>query len=901
MNNKNVGENSLFQTSHLMILVSYSLFSAILIGESFLMGWETWAVFLIVIAVLGCWFMHLQNVLTSYQRLWVYSILMMVTSVFYGIHLTSTYDLVGVITACVVMFTMTGVKTLITFWQVTYYLILAYDLVAMYKQGYVFDGLVISRTLLHVMLMFMVGWIARVIIRKWTEIIYESKEEIEVLVGATTRLNDFLANVSHEIRTPINAVMGLTEVCIEKEDNPEIQKDLAAVKDAGKRVAEQISDILDYSEIDMKKLAVNNEEYMLSSILNDIVTELGYVKPVNLELVVDVDAACPAMMITDVPKLKKIIWHLVSNGIKYTKEGGVYVHISTVSQEYGVNLCIEVEDTGVGMTKEELEHISEHFYQGNSGRTRSTSGLGLGMAIVTGFVQVLGGFMIVESEKGKGTRVRVSIPQQVIDPSKCMSLSTKDNLCIGSFLHFDKFPNLQVREFYNVMVKHIVQGLGVTMRWVETPEKLRTLTDTVNLTHLFVGEEEYMENTALIEELARKMVVAVIANPNFCQVPWSKIRIMPKPFYCFPVATLLNQDPNEEDSKVGRLMCRGVRALVVDDEPMNHMVAKGIFKRYGMEVFTADSGAESIEMVQENTYDIVFMDHMMPEMDGIEAMKRIRMEVTRQHKELPIVALTANAVSTAKEMFLREGFDGFISKPIELTELERVLRKVLPKELCMDVYDDDLTDHSKAAAPVPEPEKTVAPQEPQLSQPAVPEPETSSAQEEITEGPIEKLAALGIDTTTGLYYCQNDEEFYKSLLLQYAGDAPKKQVDAAKYCVNKDYPNYAIIVHAMKSTSKMIGAGRMSDMAKALEEAAKSGDDEYIQLHHEEAMSEYKRLVEGISKAYEEPSDGDDADDAGDEVMEFMPDDDVMEFMPDDEAGDSKPDDDIMEFLPEED
>ena len=116
---KSIGENTLFKTSHLMILISYSLFAAILVGESFLMGWETWMVFIIIIAVLGSWFMHLHNILTSYQRLWIYSILMMVTSIFYGIHLTSTYDLAGVITACITMFTMTGVKALINMWQVT--------------------------------------------------------------------------------------------------------------------------------------------------------------------------------------------------------------------------------------------------------------------------------------------------------------------------------------------------------------------------------------------------------------------------------------------------------------------------------------------------------------------------------------------------------------------------------------------------------------------------------------------------------------------------------------------------------------------------------------------------------------------------------------------------------------
>ncbi len=893
MMKKNIGENSIFKTSHMMILISLSLFSVLLTAESFLMGWETWMVFILGTAVLGCWFMHLRNILTSYQRLWIYSILMMIMSVFYGIHLTSTFDLIGVFSVCIIMSTMTGIKALINMWQVTYYLILAYDLVIMWDQKYEFDGLTISRILLHAFLIFVAGWISRIVIRKWTEILNQSKDEIENLHGATTRLNDFLANVSHEIRTPINAVIGLSDVCIKKEDNPEIRKDMSSVKDAGKRIAEQISDILDYSEIDMKKLDVNLEQYMLSYVVNDVVTEMAYVKPAHLELIVDVDAACPAMMVTDVTKLKKIMWHLISNGLKYTKNGGVYVHIYPITQKYGINLCIEVEDTGIGMNQEEREHIYEHFYQGNSGRTRSTSGLGLGMPIVLGFVKALGGFMIINSEPAKGTKVKVSIPQNVIDPTKCMSLSTKDNISIGAFLQFDKFSNLQVREFYNVMVKHIVQGLGVVMRWVETSDKLRELTDSMKLTHLFVGEEEYTKNTELIEGLTKTMVVAIIANPNFRSVPGSKTKILPKPFYCFPVATLLNQDPSVAEDRVGKFMCNGVRALVVDDEPMNHTVAKGIFKRYGMVVFTANSGAESIAMCEKNNYDIVFMDHMMPEMDGIEAMKRIRTVLTRRHKDMPIVALTANAVSTAKKMFLKEGFDGFISKPIELSELERVLRRVLPKELCTEVFESE-EELQGSTAPEPEP----APEEPA--------PETVPAASPEADKPLsalEQLETLGIDTKTGLDYCQRDEDFYKEIILQYAESGLEKQNDAEKFWSKKDFSNYAIIVHALKSTSKMIGAGKLSEMAKALESAAKAEDEGFIRTHHEAAMIEYKRLTEGIASVYKGSAEAGAVEgNEGSEVMDFFPAGEVMEFAPDKTGADAKGgNDDVLEFLPKED
>ena len=896
--NKNIGENSIFKISHLLILITFSLFMAMFIGETLLMGWEIWMIFIIIGSVSGCWFIHLRNILTSYQRLWVYSILMMLMAVFYGIHPSSTFDMAGVIAICIIMFTLTGVKTLIYMWQVTYYLVLAYDLVTLWNQGFIFDSLVISRTFLHIFLILAAGWFSRVIIRKWKEIFYRSQDEIELLSASTTRLNDFLANVSHEIRTPINAVIGLTDVCMEKVENTDIRKNLASVKDAGKRVAEQISDILDYSEIDVKKLDVNVEQYTLSNVVNDVVTEMAHIKPEHLELIIDVDAACPAMMVTDVAKLKKIMWHLISNGLKYTKQGGVYVHIYPVSRNYGINLCIEVEDTGIGMSPEELEHIYEHFYQGNSGRTRSTSGLGLGMSIVSGFLKALGGFMIIDSELGKGTRVKVSIPQEVIDPSKCMSLSTKENISIGAFLRFDKFTNLQVREFYNLMVKHIVQGLGVVMRWVETPDKLRELTDKTELTHLFVGEEEYVANSALIDSLSKKMVVAVITNPDFRRAPGSKIRLLPKPFYCFPVATLLNQDPSLGDDREGRLMCKGVKALVVDDEPMNHTVARGIFKRYGMEVFSANSGKESIAMCETGDYNIIFMDHMMPEMDGIEAMKHIRTVLARRHREIPIVALTANAVSTAKKMFLREGFDGFISKPIELPELERVLRKVLPAELCTEVFEEKVYDHITS-----EPESVPAARNDNTA------PDISSdTGKNAPVSAMEQLEALGIDTKTGLNYCQKDEEYYGQILLQYTQSGSEKLSKADSFLAAGDFPNYKIIVHALKSTSKMIGAGQLSEMARALEDAAKEENEEYILANHEAAMTEFKRLVNGIAGVYnissenEEGSEvGSAAKDENEDVMEFLPDDKVMEFAPEESCTDGGGgNDEVLDFLPEE-
>ena len=620
--------NDLFQSSHLTLLISYTIFAIILIAESLLLGWENWAIMIIIVGISMAWVLHLRHNTPSNVRIWVYAILMMGCFFFYGIHETSTFDLALVMAAIIMLNTMTGKKQLITLCQFTFYVTMIYELVNMIISGEIFDALLITRSLLHLCMIYFIGRFAKVIIDKWLQVLNRSNDEIEQLTEATEHLNDFLANVSHELRTPVNAIIGLTSLCIDKSRHREVEGDLIAVRDAGRKVADQISDILDYSEIDRKKAVCNNEDYMLSSVLHDIVTDVKTYKPKKVELIIDVDPAIPAVMNSDVAKIKKILRALITNGLKYTQKGGVYVRITAENHEYGVNLCIEVTDTGKGMTDYELEKVYDSFYQADSSRTRQGGGLGLGLAIASGFVALLGGFMTISSKPDVGTTVNVSIPQKVVDPVSCMSVAAPDKLCLGAFLHFEKYEHPAVRDYYNSMVLNIVKGLGVQMHRVNNAENLKLLRDSVHLTHLFIAEEEYNDNVDLIEGLAKEMVVAVVANEGIILPKNTRVKILEKPFYCFPVVSILNSSIGSKEERVKKLRCEGVRALVVDDESMNLVVAKSIFGRYGMKVFTVTSGQESIDICHDKVFDIIFMDHMMSGMDGVEAMKRIRTDVS---------------------------------------------------------------------------------------------------------------------------------------------------------------------------------------------------------------------------------------------------------------------------------
>ena len=910
-NDKNT---DVFQTSPLLILLSYSVLVGALIAETILMSWELWAIPLLITAVVVCWAVHISGFSNSRVRIWIYTLFMMVTVFFYGIHVTSAYDMGLVMMIIIMIFTTTGEIGVIYVCMFTYFFTLIYDIVVMTINGYVWDSLTISRTILHVGLLLLACFLARTIIRRWSLIFGKTGDRITELNESTKRMNSFMANLSHELRTPINAILGITNVMLDKEHDKELRSNMNEVLDAGNRLADQVGDILDYSEIEMDSLVVNSDNYMISSVLNDLVSELRPIMPDNLELIIDVDAEIPSILRGDPIKLRWIMYHLISNGLKYTKDGGVYVKLNAIKHDYGINLCIEVTDTGVGMTKDELDRIYNRFYQAESGREIRSGGLGISMVIVSGFVRALNGFMTIYSEKDAGTTVRVSIPQEIVDEGRCMVVENK--ISLGAYLDFSKYANPNVREFYNKMVLSIVTGLRTTMHRVDNEEDLKKLLERVDLTHLFVADEEYERSSAYLESISSKINVIVVARDSFELPEGSGCQIMRKPFYCIPVVAVLNSDRAHSNTPEIRLRCDGIKALVVDDEPMNLSVARGIFRRYGMEVKTADSGEQSIEMCKKEDFDIVFMDHMMPGMDGVQAMKRIRYEGTRG-SNMVIVALTANALSSAREMFIAEGFDGFVSKPIELLELERVLKHVLPKSAIsyetadgqkIEIEQEAPRKAEKETAEEAAPEKTEETAFEEIEEPAIEKEETvaesiTDAVEEIveikTEGetlknvsevfeeisnksaPVEiditeelkgekpasadVMEEAGINKSLVISYCGEDEELYGTVLKQYVSDYEDHKGKLSKFLSEKDMKNYAIVVHGLKSTSLMIGAEELSAKAKALELSAKENNIEFVESNHDDLIENYDKVISALKDA------GYSADEEDDEIMEFYP------------------------------
>ncbi len=808
-----------------MIVIALTGMSICLGVLIFLWGWELFALPVLLFMTVAVWWIHITDRVPSRIRIIIYSAFAAFGIFYYGIHSNTFYDVPLMIVTVMFLFGITNEKAAVHLEFATYIVYFVFYLL-LHFTGYRTEDIVVGKIAIEVGMLLEVYWLCLFMIRKHEDEGKNYDRIIDELSDVNNRTEDFLTNVSHELRTPINAVTGITSVMLGNENDPEKQKDLLSIQKAGDRLMGQIADILDYTEIDTGRLILTSEEYQVSSIINDLVTELRIMEQKDrLDMLFDLDARVPTKLIGDGRRIKKIIRHILDNSIKFTRVGGIYVRITSIPKDYGVNLTIQIRDTGIGINSEDMARIMHGFYQSDSSRSRRAGGIGLGLPIVYGFVKAMGGFVQLESREGEGTTVMVSIPQRIADERPSLVVKGVDDLCIVCYIKTEKYEVAEVRDFYDIMIKNLVEGLGTSVHRTNSLEGFRQLLDTYHVTHVFTAKEEYEESPAFFETMDPEIKIIIISDDTLAIKPGKNFVIIKKPAFSLAIANTMNSDENADESLLidGRkLVFPGVKALVVDDEDMNLFVANGIFKSYLMEVTTAISGMDAIRLCEQKEFDIIFLDHMMPEMDGVETLKLLKKEF-EDRKQPAYVALTANAVSGAREMFLKEGFDEFVSKPVEYLELERVLRKVLPAHFLR-----------YAIADLDEEAFIMAAKEQMAG---------------MTVDPIRLLAAQGLNTSSGINFCRGDRAFYADLLRKFNQSAAKKIEELKTDFERKQWSEYRIRVHALKSSAKMVGADELSELALVQEIAAKDEDTEVLAAGFDNLILSYQAISEMIGEA----------------------------------------------------
>ncbi len=608
--------------------------------------------------------------------------------------------------------------------------------------------------------------------------------------------SDFLANMSHEIRTPMNAVIGMAEMALREDLPPAAKQYINQIKDAGKSLLTIINDILDFSKIESGKMTINVVDYEPMSVIADVTNiVMTRLKGKDVEMILDIAPDIPDKLLGDNIRIKQVLLNIANNAAKFTTKGKI-----TLKMDYArigdneIELHISVEDTGIGIKKEDREKLFHSFQQLDSKRNRDIEGTGLGLAISKQLLELMHGDIWVESEYEKGSKFSFVVPQKVVENVPCISVKEPD-ACIAAGL----FANPCIKDHFMKDCK----ALGVECIELHSEEDL-IMPGCKKKRFLFIEQQMFTASVkAFVQEHPQITAVLIVDFFDNVKHDIQNLHVMKKPLFILAIAMILNEEDmhyedNEAEGSEFDFIAPEAEILIVDDNAVNLTVAEGLLEPLKMDVDTASSGKEAIDKISQHHYDLVFMDHMMPELDGVETTRIIR-RFHQEYNDVPIIALTANAVEGTKEMFCQEGMNDFVAKPIELRILVSKVRQWLPIEKIQKTYMLGGTAKDNKAA---------------------------------------NIVVGDLDVSFALKFLGNEDLFWSVLKVYYKAIEKKakliKSLEEAE-----DWPAYTIEVHALKSSSKQIGAITLSDRAAALEQAGNARNSSFIHKHTGRMLQQY--------------------------------------------------------------
>lgn len=507
------------------------------------------------------------------------------------------------------------------------------------------------------------------------------REEKERADAANKAKSAFISNISHEIRTPMNAIVGMTQILLRMDLPKQEQKYLLNIQNSGNALLAIINDLLDISKIESGKMELVNEEYDFMSMLNDLgMIILNRIGDKDIELLFDIDPDIPAKMYGDILRIRQIIINLLNNATKFTEKGYVCLSVKIENiQQDDIELFISVKDTGQGIRKEDISKLFGAFQQVDEKKNHHKEGTGLGLSISRQLTELMGGNIGVSSEYGKGSEFYFNIHQKIVDSSKAAQISGNPGMVIAGNMK-SKDADIMLQKLagqYNLIYKEDIAS------------------DYQADVPVLYFTDQYGQMDSSEKQLLDKLQVSIccVTNPMVeNNLPDSMVTI-DKPLYsynfCNFIEDLQEHGKNTEITEENRdtpkekteFLAPDAKVLVADDNEINRMVVEEMLRPYGMQIDTAINGRQAVDMVKQKKYDIVFMDHIMPEMDGIEAVKAIRGLEGDYYKEIPVIALTANAAEEQQKEYIQAGMDDYICKPVDMEEISRKIRKWIPDKI----------------------------------------------------------------------------------------------------------------------------------------------------------------------------------------------------------------------------